>query len=98
MLASKRRPAKIERQLSAARNHSSFAFYLGGHPGQGAPSSATATVGTITAVYVQNRPTIRINTLNARFMGSFSFLRVPWERKPLRARNYKGAVKVFDNL
>ena len=62
----------------------------------GAPSSATATVGTVSAVYVQNRPTIRINTLNARFMGSFSFVRVPWERKPLCARNYTARVKTCD--
>lgn len=47
--------------------------YFGGCPGVGAPSSATATVGTVSAVYVQNNPTIRIKTLNARFMGSFSF-------------------------
>jgi len=54
----------------------------GGRNGIGAPSSATAIVGTITAVYVQNRPTIRINILNARFMGSFSLCGSPGSGNP----------------
>lgn len=69
----------------------------GGFNGIGAPSSATASVGTMTAVHVQNRPTIRINTLNARFIGFFLLVRVPWERKPSCARNYTGHVKGYYN-
>jgi len=71
--------------IFGSSEHGSFVYrsttpgFCGGHPGLGAPSSATAT----TAVHVQNRPTIRIKTLNARFMGSFSLFGSPGSGNPL---------------
>lgn len=53
----------------------------------GAPSIGAGTAGAATAEYANNRPTIRINILIVRFIGSL-LVRVPWEREPSLGRNY----------
>ena len=76
---------RIECQLRASSGtmllcYLQFPPESGGQYGGGAPSNEKA--GTVNAVYVQSRPTIRNNILIARFMEYSPCFRVPWERKP----------------
>jgi hypothetical protein len=50
------------------------------HRGIG-PSFVFVEIGAAIAKQVQATPTTRTSVLTARFM-AFSFMRVPWERKP----------------
>ena len=56
-------------------------------------SSARAIVGVTNAAQVQKNPTTTTKVLNARFIVFILLVRIPWERKPLLATNYKAHVK-----